>query len=214
VTQVKGRYEALGDQWNTVNNDGKSLPAPINLISRVSKLAVVFQKYLKIQKVEMPNPMEAVLITADPGAHVTSTRPTARVVMSDAIKPFASSLLQARPVWRTDFIHEIAERILDPRPPEELKPVMSAPVGQQAGSQQANPINANDLGFAFDESPTQPPQNLGDPNLVRPQPGSKPAHPKKRFLGLKDTQIIILAGMFIFWCCVVFGFSIILYMNL
>ena len=218
VTQVKGQYEALGDQWNSVNNDGRSLPASINLISRVSKLAIVFQKYLKIQKVEMPNPMEAVLITADPGAHVTSTRPAARVVMSDGIKQFASTLLQARPVWQTGFIHEIAERILDPRPPEELKPVMSAPVGQQAGSrtadEQGNSINANDLGFAFDETPTQPPsQNLGDPNAVRPQPGSKPVPTKKRFFGLKDTQIILLVGMSIIGCCVIFGFGIILYMN-
>ena len=134
VTQVKGRFEAKGDQWNTVNNDGKSLPASINLISRVSKLAIVFQKYLKIQKVEMPNPMEAVLIAADPGAQIDIGAPDGARGESDAIKQFASSLLQARPVWRTDFIHEIAERILDPRPPEELKPVASAPAGQQAGS--------------------------------------------------------------------------------
>ena len=217
VTQVKGRYEALGDQWNTVNNDGRSLPASINLISRVSKLSIVFQKYLKIQKVDMPNPMEAVLITADPGAHVTSTRPAARVVMSDAIKPFASSLLQARPVWRTDFVHVIAERILDPRPPEELKPVVSSPAGQQAVSpavgEQENSFNASEFGFAFDEASTQSPVgNLGESSS--PSPHSKPVQTKKRFLGLGDTQIILLAGMFIVECCVLFGFGIILYMNL
>jgi hypothetical protein len=217
VTQVKGRYEALGDQWNTVNNDGRSLPASINLISRVSKLSIVFQKYLKIQKVDMPNPMEAVLITADPGAHVTSTRPAARVVMSDAIKPFASSLLQARPVWRTDFVHVIAERILDPRPPEELKPVVSSPAGQQAVSpavgEQENSFNASEFGFAFDEASTQSPVgNLGESSP--PSPHSKPVQTKKRFLGLGDTQIILLAGMFIVECCVLFGFGIILYMNL
>jgi hypothetical protein len=217
VTQVKGRYEALGDQWNTVNNDGRSLPASINLISRVSKLSIVFQKYLKIQKVDMPNPMEAVLITADPGAHVTSTRPAARVVMSDAIKPFASSLLQARPVWRTDFVHVIAERILDPRPPEELKPVISSPAGQQAVSpavgEQENSFNASEFGFAFDEASAQSPEgNLGESSP--PSPHSKPVQTKKRFLGLGDTQIILLAGMFIVECCVLFGFGIILYMNL
>ena len=217
VTQVKGRYEALGDQWNTVNNDGRSLPASINLISRVSKLSIVFQKYLKIQKVDMPNPMEAVLITADPGAHVTSTRPAARVVMSDAIKPFASSLLQARPVWRTDFVHVIAERILDPRPPEELKPVVSSPAGQQAVSpavgELENSFNASEFGFAFDEASTQSPVgNLGESSP--PGPHSKPVQTKKRFLGLGDTQIILLAGMFIVECCVLFGFGIILYMNL
>jgi hypothetical protein len=219
VTQVKGRFEAKGDQWNTINNDEKSLPASINLISRVSTLAIVFQKYLKIQKVEMPNPMEAVLIAADPGAQIESVRPIARVVRSDAIKQFASSLLQARPVWRTDFIHEIAERILDPRPPEELQPVVPVPAGQQAvsraGAEQENSFNASELGFAFEEGGSQSAsQNLDESNPARPQPSSKPAPAKKKFFGLGDTQVVLLAGMFIIECCVVFGLGIILYLNL
>ena len=185
VTQVKGRFEAKGDQWNTVNNDEKSLPASINLISRVATQAVVFQKYLKIQKVEMPNPLEAVLIAADPGAQIESVRPIARVVRSDAIKQFAGSLLQARPVWRTDFIHEIADRILDPRPPEELKPVMSVPpAGQQAAShvaeEQGTSFNANELGFAFEESGDQPAsQNFGETNPALPRFQTKAAQTKK-----------------------------------
>jgi len=219
VTKEKGSFEAKDDQWNTVNADGKSIPASINLIDRVSKLSIVLQKYLHVQKIETPNPIDGVLITADPGAHVSSTRPKVRVVMSDAIKQFAGSLLQARPLWRTEFIHEIAERILDPRPPAELEPVVSAPAGQQAvtsaADEQENSFNANEFGFAFDEAVTQPPaQNLGESNLAGPQPRPKPAPAKKRFLGLGDTQIILLAGMFIIECCVLFGFGILLYSNL
>jgi hypothetical protein len=219
ITKDKGNFEAKGDQWNVVNNDGKSLPASINFIDRVSKLGIVFQKYLKKQKVEMPNPLEAVLIAADPGAQIESVRPIVRVVRSDAIKQFASSLLQARPVWRIDFIHEIADRILDPRPPEELQPVTPVPAGQQvasrAATEQENPFNANELGFAFDEDGSQPAsQNLNETNPAQPQPHVKPAPTKERFFGLGDTQIVVLAGMFIIWCCVVFGFGIIIYLNL
>jgi hypothetical protein len=220
VIKDKGNFEAKGDQWYTVNNDGKSLPASINFIDRVSKLSIVFQKYLKIQKVEMPNPLEAVLIAADPGAQIESVRPIARVVRSDAIKQFASSLLQARPVWRTDFIHEIAERILDPRPPQELQPVIPVPVGQQAvsraaSSEQETLFNAGELGFAFEEGGPQPvSQNLNESNPAVPQPGIKPVTAKKNFFGLSDIQIVILAGMFIVGCCVVFGLGIILYLNL
>ena len=130
VTHVKGNFEAKGDQWNIVNNDGKSIPAGINYIDRVSKLAIVFQKFLKIQKVEMPIPVEGVLVAADPGAQIDSVRPIVRVVRSDAIKQFASSLLQSRPVWRIDFIHELADRLLDPRPPAELQSLVPAPAGQ------------------------------------------------------------------------------------
>jgi hypothetical protein len=221
VTKEKGNFEAKGDQWNTVNNDGKALPASINLIDRVSKLTTAFQKYLKIQKVEMPNPVEAVLIAADPGAQIDSVRPIARVVRSDAIKQFATSLLQARPVWRTDFIHEIADRIIEARPPEELKPVVPAPAGQQTISRasalaeaaaQGNSFNPNELGFAFEESGAQAAsQNSGESNPAQPRPQSKPAPTKKKFFGLSDTQVIILAGMFIIGCCVVFGLGIILY---
>jgi hypothetical protein len=217
VTHVKGNFEAKGDQWNTVNNDGKSLPATINYVGRAAQLANVFQKYMKIQKVEMPTPVEAVLIAADPGAQVDSLRPVVRVVRSDAIKQFASSLLQARPIWRTDFIHELAERLLDPRPPEELTPV--APPQQssaRAGTPEStNSFNPNDLGFAFDEGGTETAaQNLNESNLARPQAQAKPAPAKKKFLGLGDTQIILLIGMFIIECCVVFGLGIILYVNL
>jgi hypothetical protein len=227
VTKEKGNFEAKGDQWNTVNNDGKALPASINFIDRASKLGIVLQKYLKIKKVEMPNPVEAVLIAADPGAQIESVRPIVRVVRSDAIKQFANSLLQARPVWRTDFIHEIAERIIDARGPEELQPVVPAPASQQTisranalaqAAEQGTSFNANELGFALEESGDQPAsQNLGASSVdspARPQQRSKPAPAKKKFLGLKDTQIIILAGMFIIGICAVFGLAIILYLNL
>jgi hypothetical protein len=140
-------------------------------------------------------------------------------VRSDAIKQFAGSLLQARPVWRSDFIHEIADRIIDPRPPEELKPVIPVPAGQTAASrasaEQENPFNASDLGFAFEEGGDQSvSQNLNETHPDQPQPHSKPAPAKKKFFGLGDTQIVLLAGMFIIWCCVVFGFGIIIYLNL
>lgn len=224
VTKEKGRFEAKGDQWNTINNDGKSQPAGINLISRVSQLTSAFQKYLKIQKVNMPNPVESVLIAADPGAQIESVRPIARVVRSDAIKQFASSLLQARPVWRTDFIHELADRLVDPRPPAELEPVAVPEAGQQPASrakaifnasEQANPFDTNDLGFAFEEGDAQSvSQNSSDPNQARPLPQPKPAPSKGKFLGLGNTQVVLLAGMFLVECCVILGFGIILYLNL
>jgi len=217
VTSVKGNYEAKGDQWNVVNNDGKALPASINYMSRVVQLTNVFQKYLKIQKVEMPNPVEPVLIAADPGAQIDSVRPMARVLRGDAIKQFAGSLLQARPVWRIDFVHELADRLLDPRSPEELKPVAPVlaqqPPSRAGASEQENPFNASELGFAFEEGGDQSSlQNSQEYDPSRLQ-SSEPASKKKKFLGLGDTQIVLLIGMFIIECCIVFGFGII-YLNL
>jgi hypothetical protein len=219
VTNVKGNFEARGDQWNTVNSDGKSLPASVNYISRVAQLASVFQKFLKIQKVEMPSPVEAVLIAADPGAQIESVRPVTRVVRSDAIKQFAGTLLQSRPVWRTDFIHELADRIIDPTPLDELPTLTPAPAGQQTISRAASVsdqgFNSNELGFAFEEGEAQLTSEDSDAaSQPRPQAQSRPMPEKKKFLGLQDTQIVLLAGMFIVEVCILFGFGIILYLNL
>lgn len=212
VTNAKGNFEARGDQWNMVNSDGKSLPASINYISRAAQLATVFQKFLKIQKVEMPAPVEPVLIAADPGAQIESVRPMIRVVRSDAIRQFAGSLIQARPVWRTDFIHQLADRILDLTPPAELSILspVAAPAAQAANS------FANELGFAFEEAEEQPatPQAPIAEAMPGLPPRPQPPAAKKRFMGLQDTQIILLAGMALVEICILFGFAIIFYLSL
>src|SRR5258706_15934619 len=99
--------------------------------------------------------VEPVLIAADPGAHIESMRPIARVVMSDAVKQFGNSLLQARPVWRSDIAYSLADCIVDPRPPEEAAPVLAQPPADAAlpaqaffnASDEAKPFDTNDLGF-------------------------------------------------------------------
>jgi hypothetical protein len=212
VTNAKGNFEARGDQWNMVNSDGKALPASVNYITRAAQLATVFQKFLKIQKVEMPAPVEPVLIAADPGAQIESVRPMIRVVRSDAIRQFAGSLIQARTVWRTDFIHQLADRILDLTPPAELATLspVAAPAAQPANS------FASELGFAFEEGEEQPatPQTPTEEVIPGPQARPQPTAAKKRFMGLQDTQIILLAGMALVEICILFGFAIIFYLSL
>ena len=67
VTNAKGSFEANGDQWL---EGGK--PARVNLLDRVTRLARAFQKYLEIQNAPPPSPVEAVLISINPGAHIES----------------------------------------------------------------------------------------------------------------------------------------------
>jgi len=226
VMKEKGHFEAKGDQWNTVDNNGRAVPASINFIDRTSKLAAAFQRYLKIHKFEMPNPVEQVLIAADPGAQIESIRPAVRVVRSDAIKPFATSLLQAPPIWRNDFVHEAAERIVNPRPPKDQEPVVPDLVPEQTNlrakaqaprAEQENSFNANDLGFAFEEDPPKAiPQNQAGPRPVpvRKQPPVRRAPAKKKFLGLGTLQVVLLAGMSLVGCCAVLGFAYYIYLNL
>jgi hypothetical protein len=231
VTNVKGFFEAKGDQWNTVSN-GRTQPARVNLLVRTVRLARAMQVYLERQKIEMANPVEPVLISMDPGAHIESLRPVARVVMSDAIKPFAASLVQTRPIWRPEFIHTLADRIVNPRPPEGLAEPdrqLNAAVGAPAESdqpaarakaifeaaEQAQPANPADLAFLFEEQNAgslQPiPENLRETSPAQPLPRN-PA-PKSRFLGMSGRQAALLAVMLILECCVLIGFGIVLTLN-
>ena len=118
VTHLRGQYEAKGDQWNKIDNSGRSQPAPINLMSRVTRLAKALERYLQIQGIDLPFHVEPFLIAADPGMHVETMRPAVRVVQSDAIKQFAASLIQAPPMLRYD-IFDLADRIVSPRPKSE-----------------------------------------------------------------------------------------------
>lgn len=223
VTNVKGQFEAKGDQWNTVSY-GRGLPAKVNLLESVTKYARALDRYLKNQKFQMPTPVEPILIAADPGAHIDSMRPTVRVVMSDAIKQFAGTLMQARPVWRSESVHDVAERIINPHPPV----VAEDPASQQASptpaqppqtsqrppsrasaifnaSENAAPFNPSSLDFAFEDG--QPSEPLGIPPNLREtspaQPLPKPAPKKQKILGMTSGQFILLVGMAIVECCVI-----------
>ncbi|MCL4528390.1 MAG: hypothetical protein M1282_03140 [Chloroflexi bacterium] len=227
VTPLTGVYEARGDQWGTSNN-GRFAPAPINLMTRVAQLAKVLQKYLDRQGISIPAPIEPVLIASSPAMHIDSTRPLVRVVMSDAVKQFAASLLQARPVMRSDLVYDLADRIVDPRPKTEQPPQPAAPMqppqsdaqpGQTPSraqaifkaSQEAQPFSPSDLSFAFDENaaPAQSgvPQNLRETNPSQALP--RPAQRR----GMSAMQWIVLAGMVIVECCVIAGFGYFIFLG-
>ena len=220
ATPLSGFYEAKGDQWNTVSN-GRGTPAPINLMSRAARLAKALQVYIERQGVSLPNPIEPILMASSPAMHVDSMRPAVRVVMSDAVKQFAASLLQARPVLQTEFIHDLADRIVNPRPKSAPQQTPQAPVAppQSAAdvqpsasraqaifnaSEQATPLNPNDLGFAFEDAPAQVAPQGGQPEAGPAQARPAPS-PARR--GMNMMQWAFLGVMFVIECCVIIGFG-------
>lgn len=229
VTNIKGQFEAKGDQWNTLIND-RPQPASVNLLSIVTRLARALQIYLDRQKMELPAPIEPVLIAANPGAHIDSMRPVMRVVLSDAVKQFAISLLQTRPILRTEFIHELADRIIEPLPPEAPpeqapKPVPASPVSANPdqpssraraifdASEQAQPLNPSDLDFAFEEENADEIKSLRETSPAQPLP-KQPAPKKNKILGMSGRQAALLAAIFIMEICVLaIGAGVIYYLN-
>ena len=230
VTHLRGQYEAKGDQWN-IDNNGRSQPAPINLMNIVARLAKVLERYFQIHGIELRVQIEPVLIAADPGMHIDSTRPAVRVVQSDAIKQFAASLLQTRPVVTAEYIYDLADRIVTPRPKSDAGPqpvapsaapkAASAPAADNPAarahaifnaSEQAQPFNPSDLGFALqDDSSAQPqavPQNLRESSPAQPLP-----RPAAKQRGIGPMQWAMLGFIVLVEFCILAGFGYLIFFS-
>lgn len=223
VTNAKGYFEARGDQWNEISG-GRAQPARVNLLGRVAQLTRAFQKYLEIQKFDLPVTLEAVLIASDPGAQIESLRPSARVVRSDAIKQFAAALMQTRPVLPVGAIYDLADQIVEPSLRKTRQAAGAVEEGEQQPAERARAIfdaseqpgefNPSDLGFAFEDEEPQPVQSMmqrgeGDPEEM--DAPAAPARPSQRFLGMSPLQLGLLAVMALVEVCILAGFAYVLF---
>ncbi|NJN80172.1 MAG: hypothetical protein HC797_06730 [Anaerolineales bacterium] len=189
ATPIKGHFEAAGSEWNQLINNGSPVPAKRNLVDLIAKLARVFEKYLERHNIRLDVPIEPILIASDPGAQIDSLRPAARVLRSDAIKQFASSLLQERPVMRPDSIYALAEEIINPKPK----------VDENASTADMTPGSRAQAIFNASQQDGAVPANLRESNPARPL--ARPNARKPR--GMNRTQTILLVTLFIIECCVI-----------
>ncbi|MCC7117768.1 MAG: NERD domain-containing protein [Anaerolineales bacterium] len=205
VTTVKGFFEAKGDQWNTMNN-GASQPAPINLLTRVTRFARAVQIYLERINVDLKSPVEGVLIAFDPTAHVESVRPIVRVVQSDAIKQFCSTVLQARPVWRLDYAYGLGDVILDPTLPAERRPPPEIP---QAAAERTHdlydPTQPEADAYGFEEESTEEQTSQAPDAPQKKRAPAKKVPQKGKLMGLTVQQLALVGVMFICECIILLG---------
>lgn len=209
VTPVSGYFEAKGDEWNVIRNDRRA-PAQVNLLKRVLRLARAVQVYLNRQNVFLPGVVEPVLIAAHPGVHIETLRPIVRVVLGDAVKQWAASLEQARPILRSDAIHEVVDHLINPhqkpatpRPDADLtpaKPMVEAlpPTSDEAprraraifhAAEQVKPFDPADLSFEFDEKAAEVPAGLRETSPSQPLPRGAA---RKGFSGGQWTLLILM----------------------
>jgi len=232
VTPQAGFFEAKGDQWNVVKS-GHSYPTPKNLMSYVYRLARALQVYLDRQGVSLPGPVEPVLMSTNPAMHIDSLRPTVRVVLSDAVRQFAASLLQARPVLKPELVFDVAERIVTPRAkaaqtpepsevetPEYIPPALrDMPETEQPqararaifhAAEEAKPFDPADLNFEFDENAETAeggvPKNLQEPSPSQQLPAAKRGP-------FTSSQWALLGGMLLAECCVIAGFFYLVFVS-
>ena len=231
VTHLRGAYQAKGDSWGTMS--GQSFkPAAVNLLTRTERFGRALQAFIERQGVKLPQPVEPILMTANPGMHVQSLRPIVRVVMVDALERWAVSLSNAAPLFTVESAYELADRIINPRPPKESNEADTVPPVQESVEQstqhegeefsragaifraadEAEAFDPADLGFAFEEdSNVEIPRDLIESNPAVPVPAQSSA--KKRYLGMTVQQLALLAGMFLVEICVLIGFGLIIFLN-
>ena len=231
VTPLKGFYEARGNEWGTLTN-GRFQPAAINLIARTEKLARVLELFYDRQGVKLPAMVEPVLMAADPGLHLTTTRPAVRVVQSDAIERFAANLLTSRVLMNAQTVNELTDRLITPRsskqqdappPPAEDDPyaVQDERPFQMEPSRLQTILNApksdvlidtsqnSDIGFAFEDVRAVEPTVL----VNNPSSSATQKAAPKRYFGMTGMQIALLAILTVVEFCVLIGGGALIYLQ-
>jgi hypothetical protein len=233
VTHEHGVYSAKDDEWGTMVGE-RFLPARINQITRTLTFGRVLQVYLDRQGFKGMFAVESILMAADPGMHVESTRPAVRIVMSDALERFATSLGQGRVILNAVTANDIVQTLLvgrTARPAAEpvASPSTSDNVAEagtsafetytpgEADSQGAGAFSSGPAAYLFDD---QAPVEEAAPQIggfesekaLESKTAARPAARKRKAKGgLTRNQWVILVAMILFWLCTMAGALIYIY---
>jgi hypothetical protein len=171
--------------------------------------------FIERQGTKVPVEIEPVLIAADPGIHIETTRPAVRVLMIDGIKSFVSNLALGQPVMSSEYVYELTERIVNPRPAKRAgtatatTPAAEPRESWETPSQETKPFDPADFDFARDEEPNfeiTPPAS----SVVESSPAETLTQPKPRStsrLGMTSGQLAILAVLALAFLCILIGFG-------
>jgi hypothetical protein len=185
-------------------------------------LARALQAFIERQGINLPQPVQPIILAADPGLHVESMQPATRIVLADAVERWAATLDSAAPAFTVETAYELADRIVNPRPPKKDEPPAPQPEEEEpelsragaifAATDEAEEFDPSNLGFAFEENENVevPPELIESSPAV---PGAAKGDGKRRILGMTVPQLAILGGLLLVWICVMLGFAYIIFQN-
>ncbi|MFZ5820933.1 MAG: hypothetical protein ACOYYJ_13620 [Chloroflexota bacterium] len=216
VTHLRGTYMAKGDSWRIMRGNNFQ-PAAVNLLTRVEGYARALKVFIERQGAKQAITVDSVLLAANPGMYIDTQRPTVRIVMSDAIERWATGLLQSPPLLSPDHAEQLADRIVNPRPPKRQtaaqpetasspgpdgpEPELSRAQAIFRASENAEAFDPADLGFAFDEGGgLEIPRQMVETSPAVPLPAGGSA--RKRYFGMTGRQLALLGGMALVEICV------------
>ncbi len=211
----RGVFMARADEWGTLTGD-TFVPARINQVKRAMTMSRVLQVYLA-RLGHKGFMVEPVLMSANPGLHIDSTRPAVRVVMSDAIERFALSLLQARAILDVEMVAELERVILTGK-----SRLAATAEGQEMAQSAGAPVflpeegGSGELDFSFtDETPASQAE-AGELPVATSFPeetdgaarSKKPKKPKrKKIMGFTPAQLGIILALLLCWLCGILAFA-------
>jgi hypothetical protein len=113
----KGVYRAKGETWSEMNSRTRRFePARPNLVTRTLLMARVVETFLS-RRGQRLFEIQAVLLLSNPGTHVDIIRPALRIVLTDGLERFISSLTQTRTFLTSEDIQKIVDAILQSTAP-------------------------------------------------------------------------------------------------
>jgi hypothetical protein len=118
ASPLRGLFRAKGDQWLTFDGRARRFKrARPNQQLPVLSMAQIVLKHLEAQGYALPG-VEAVLAFTNPRTHVDTARPRTRILLADAVDHFAANLQALPPIMDSEDVHDVAEALLHPKPPE------------------------------------------------------------------------------------------------
>lgn len=204
----RGIYMAREDEWGTLTGE-TFVPVRINQVKRAITMAKVLQVYFD-RLGQKGFQVEPVVMAADPGLHIDSTRPAVRIVMSDAIDRFALSLIQARPIFDINTVAELERVILTGKSKQAAAPADSPESTPAAAVFLPEKGSNGELEFSFAEETEAVPLGVDSastsasrPNETtsapRPKKAKKPK--RKKIMGLTPVQLAIIIALLLCWLC-------------
>ena len=194
VTHLQGSYKAKNDAWGVVSG-GKFKESAINLLKRTAQLSKALDVYIKHKDFVLPDGVEPVLLSVNPALHIASVRPIVRIVLSDAVDRFASSLVQDPPVMTLEVVHKMAEELINPKPPKAKEPSPQ----EKKKVRKAPEENMGEIDFASDESASAPKVTPRKQRRVARPPVKKA---KQDYFGMTGKQLAIIGVMGLVLVCV------------
>jgi len=207
-----GVYLAREDEWGTLSGE-QFMPARINQVKRTVTLGRVLQVYLERLGYK-GFIVETIMMSANPGLHIDSTRPAVRVVMSDALERFAISLSQARGVFGPDQVVDLEQVLLTGKgrltASTAAQPAAFDPGAAESGSLEfsfnENAGDFQETAAEFSAAPaTQAGPGAEKPAAARPTKAKKPK--RKKILGLSVQQLSIVIALLLCWLCGLLAFA-------